>query len=126
MNQSNTHLLDLPNEILLIIFKKLDNLHVLHSLVGINNERLHRLTQEETFSNILTFTPTFANNTKAMDRFCIDILPQIHLNVKRFVVDVVSMERILLAADYPKLTELELFNFQRDSSLQYFTSKNMS
>ncbi|CAM4967806.1 unnamed protein product [Rotaria socialis] len=30
------------------------------------------------------------------------------------------MERILLATDYPNLTELKIFNFQRDSSLRYF------
>ncbi|CAF3189410.1 unnamed protein product [Rotaria sp. Silwood2] len=34
------------------------------------------------------------------------------------------MERILLATPYPNLTELKLFNFQRDSSLHYFTDNS--
>ena len=126
MDRSSIHLLDLPDEILLILFKKLDNVDVLHSLIGINHQRLDRLTREKTFSNFLSFTSTFANNTEAMDRFCIDIEPRIHLNVKRIVVEAAFMERIILAADYPYLTELKLSNFQRDTSLDYFTSMNMS
>jgi hypothetical protein len=37
MNQSNTGLLDLPNEILTISLKKLKNVDVLYSLLDINN-----------------------------------------------------------------------------------------
>jgi hypothetical protein len=33
------------------------------------------------------------------------------------------MERILLAADYPNLTKLKLFNFEQKVALNYFTSK---
>ena len=40
MNQCNINLLDLPNEILLIILKKLDNMDVLYSLLDVDNQRL--------------------------------------------------------------------------------------
>jgi len=55
MNQSNVGLLDLPNEILLIILKKLNNMHVLYSLLAVDNQRLDILAQENTFTNTLNF-----------------------------------------------------------------------
>jgi hypothetical protein len=33
------------------------------------------------------------------------------------------MERILLATDYPNLTELKIFHFQQEIALNYFKSK---
>jgi hypothetical protein len=126
MSRSDVHLLDLPDEILLIILKKLNNIDVLYSLLNINNERLNILAQEKTFSNTLNFVSTdniSSINLCKLDRFCIDILPRIHYNVKCFILEPISMERILLAADYPNLTELKLFNFKREIALPYFTSK---
>jgi hypothetical protein len=124
MNRFNVHLLDLPNEMLFYILNKLDNVDVLYSLFGINNERLDSITRKKTFSNILNLTSTI-NNTAILDRFCNYILPRIYSNVKCLIVEPVSMERILLATHYPNLTELKLFNFQRDSSLHYFTGKKV-
>ena len=40
MNKHNVHLLDLPNEIEFLILFKLDNINVLYSSMGINNQRL--------------------------------------------------------------------------------------
>ncbi|CAF3225867.1 unnamed protein product, partial [Rotaria sp. Silwood2] len=53
MNHSNINLLDLPNEILLIILKKLHNMDVLSSLLGVDNQRLDIILQENTFTNNL-------------------------------------------------------------------------
>ena len=51
MNQYKVNLLDLPNEILLIILKKLDNMDVLYSLFDLNNERLAtRRTRHEYYA----------------------------------------------------------------------------
>ncbi|CAF4814302.1 unnamed protein product, partial [Rotaria socialis] len=47
MNRSNVHLLDLPNEILLTILRKLNNMDVLYSLLDINNGRLDIIMQEK-------------------------------------------------------------------------------
>ncbi|CAF5058544.1 unnamed protein product, partial [Rotaria sp. Silwood1] len=55
MNQYKINLLDLPNEILLIILKKLDNMDVLYSLFDLNNKRLDKIIEENTFTNNLNF-----------------------------------------------------------------------
>lgn len=126
MNRSNVHLLDLPNEILFIIFKKLDNVDVLYSFFNINNERLDNIIREQTFSNTLNFVSSTCNGItidSILDRFCNYILPRIHYNVKCLIVESAFLETILLATHYPSLTELKLFNFERDNSLRYFTSK---
>ncbi|CAF2503244.1 unnamed protein product [Rotaria sp. Silwood2] len=109
MNRSNAHLLDLPDEILLIILNKLNNIDVVYSLLDINNGRLNVLAQENTFTNILKFISI--DDICLIDRFCTDILPIIHHNVKCFIFDPVIMERILLATKYPNLSELKIFHF---------------
>jgi hypothetical protein len=121
MNRSSVHLLNLPNEILLIILKKLNNIDVLFSLWNINNERLRILASEETFSNVLNFVSI--DNICSIDRFCIDILPGIHQNVKYLILKPVLMERILLATNYPNLTRLKIYYFKKEIISRYFTSK---
>jgi hypothetical protein len=65
MNRSSVHLLDLPNEMLFNILNKLDNVDVLYSLLGINNEQLDSITRQKTFSNILIlFASTIHNTTR--------------------------------------------------------------
>ena len=81
MNQSEIQLLDLPNEILLIILKKLDNIDALYSLFGINNERLDILLEDDVFTNTLNFVSTVDH--LVLDRFCISRLPRIFHNVKK-------------------------------------------
>ncbi|CAF0798981.1 unnamed protein product [Adineta steineri] len=122
MNRSNIHLLDLPDEILLIILKKLNNIDVLYSLFDINNGRLDILAQGITFTDILKFISI--DNIPIIDRFCIDILPRINHNVKCFAFDPVFMERILLATDYPNLTKLTIIHFQKAIALNYFTDES--
>ncbi|CAF3947411.1 unnamed protein product, partial [Rotaria sordida] len=121
------HLLDLPNEMLFNILKKLENVDILYSFFGINNERLEKIIEDEFFSNSLNIASITENSTTIdaiFDRFCDYILPRIYFNVKCFIVEPEFMERILLANPYPNLTELKLFNFQRDSSLHYFTDNS--
>jgi hypothetical protein len=121
MSRSNINLLDLPDEVLLIILRKLSNIDVLYSLLDINNGRLDMLVREKTFSNTLNFV--FIDNNSLLDRFSTDILPRIHHNVRYFILEPVFMERILLATVYPNLTELKLFNFDQQIVLKYFTGK---
>ena len=123
MNRSNVHLLDLSDEILLIILNKLSNIDVLYSLLDINTGRLNILAQENTFTNILKFVSI--DDISLIYRFCSHILPRIHHNVKCFIFDPVLMEPILLATDYPNLTELNIFHFQQETALNYFTSKHL-
>jgi hypothetical protein len=123
MNRSSVHLLNLPDEILLIILKKLNNIHVLYSLLDINNGRLNILAQGNTFTNILNFVSI--DNNSLIDRFCSYILPRIHHNVKCFILDPVLMIPILFATDYPNLTKLVIFHFQQEIALNYFISKHL-
>ncbi|CAF0915593.1 unnamed protein product [Rotaria sordida] len=41
-----------------------------------------------------------------LDRFCSFILPKIHHNIQSLLVELSSMERILLVCDYPKFHKL--------------------
>ena len=121
MSRSNVLLLDLSDELLLIILRKLGNIDVLYSLMNINNERLDMLAREKTFSSTLNFV--CINNISLINRFSTDILPRISDNVKYFILEPALMECILLATVYPNLTELKLFNFDRQIALKYFTGK---
>ncbi|CAF4377293.1 unnamed protein product [Rotaria magnacalcarata] len=78
MNQLEIHLLDLPNEILIIILKKLDNIDVLYSLFGINNRRLHTLVQQDVFTNILNFIRISAITDSKLGRYWNNILSPVH------------------------------------------------
>jgi len=123
MNRSKVHLLDLPDEILLMILKKLNNVDVLYSLLDINNGRLNIVAQENTFTNILKFVSI--DDISIFDRFCIDILPRIHCKVKCFILNSFFMNRFLLATDYPNLTELKIFHFKQKHALNNLTSKHL-
>jgi len=123
MNRSNIELLDLPNEILLIILNKLDNIDVLYSLFGINNERLDSLVKDDVFTNILNFVRISSITDMKLDRFCTSILPQIHYSIKKLILDTTSMKNILLVCNYPNLTSLELFNFGEEIVSRYFMGK---
>jgi len=132
MNQSNVSFLDLPNEILLMILKKLDNMDVLYSLLDVHNQRLDMIVQEKTFTKSLSFVLTTSTDDilsipdAIIDRFCIKILPKIDYNVTCLVLESESMERILLAAKYPNLVELKLFNFLDKVASRYFTGKQLA
>ena len=59
MYSSNVGFLDLPNEILFLILKKLDNMDVLYSLTNVNNQRLDVIVQVEAFTHTLNLTFVF-------------------------------------------------------------------
>ncbi|CAF1398576.1 unnamed protein product [Rotaria sordida] len=129
MHQSNVNLLDLPNKILLTIFKILNNIDILYSLFDIDNQRLDMILQEKTFTTSLNFVFTTSYGwvssiaDSIIDRFCISILPKINYDIKSLTLESESMERILRVADYPNLTELKPYNVNNHIISQYFTSK---
>jgi hypothetical protein len=113
-----------------LFWKKNYNTNVLYSLLGITNQWLDIIAQEQIFTNVLNFV-SISQSTDEMssiadsvlDRFCTYILPKIHNNVKSLILESVSMECILLAAYYPNLTELQLSNFNKQIFSRYFMGK---
>jgi hypothetical protein len=105
---------------------------VLYSLLDVGNQRLDMIVQEKTFTKTLNFVVTtsfddiLSITDSILDRFCINILPKINLNVKSLILESGSMERVLLVADYPNLVELKLFNFNDKIVLRYFTGNKSS
>jgi hypothetical protein len=113
MEQSIVEILDLPDEMLLTIANKLRSVDVLYSLVSVN-ERLDKLVRDTVFTHFLDLVATSSNDCTCsmsnvmLDRFCLHILPRIHNDVESLFLESLSMERILLAGDYPKLHTLTL------------------
>ena len=80
MNKSIVGIADLPDELLLIIFNKLNPIDILYALVGVN-QKLDKAASDIHFIrsiNLMINSSNEENNslTHAMlDRFCVKILP---------------------------------------------------
>ncbi len=130
-NNDHRNLLDLPNEILFIIFNKLHMVDVLYSLVNINErfdqlvlDPLHIRHLDMTMMTVKSvFNYNFSIDNQVLDRICIDIIPRIRHQVKKLTVEQHSMKRVLLTANYPELYSLSLIGFQEDVLFEYLTSK---
>jgi hypothetical protein len=102
MDYPYIRLTDLPNEILMIIFRKLNNLAVLYSLQGVS-ERLNRIVHDPIFTVHLSFVGWSSNNyinqfcrDMVLNRFCLQILPDIHAKIKSLNLEPSSVKHILL------------------------------
>ena len=133
MNNSNKNplnILDLPDEILLIILKKLNMVDVFYSLGGVN-QQFDRLVFDPVYiydldmTNIMTMNSVYDQtpsvNSQALFRICDKILPRIHHQIHKLTIDQYSMKEILVATDYPQLSSLSLINFRKRILLQYLT-----
>jgi hypothetical protein len=58
-----------------------------------------------------------------LDQFCLQILPDISINIKWFYLESSSVKRILNAADYPNLYGLGLYNMKEKIARRLFTGK---
>lgn len=127
-NKNHLHLLDLPDEILLIIFQKLNKIDVLSSFVNVN-QRFRRLVLDSLYIRDLDMTSnTMLNShktssivTQILSRICSNTIPKIHDQVHKLIVEEYSMKQILRAANYPQLYSLSLLNFQEKTLHQYLT-----
>ena len=129
MEYSCIGLNNLPDEILMIIFIKLNNLDVLYSLQGVN-QRINRFIQDRVFTTRLTFVKWLSDNfldlicfDMILDRFCLQILPSIHHKIQWLDLESSSMKYVLHAADYPNLHTLGLYNINEESARCLFTGK---
>ncbi len=132
MQNSCVELKDLPDEILLIIFKKLNNLEVLYSFQGVN-EQLNKIIHDPIFTSHLNFLQWSSNkfinkfsSDVILDRFCLQILPEISMKIKWFDLESSSMKHILCAADYPNLYGIGLYNIEQETARCLFTGKEIS
>jgi len=124
-------ILDLPNEILLIIFNKLNTIDIFYSIIDVN-ERFYRLIlnspnvqdlQMTTTMNVDTcYEQTSPIDTKLLSRICKNILPEIHHQVYKLTIDQSSMKAILHAANYPQLYSLSIIDIQEELLHDYLTS----
>ncbi|CAM4754814.1 unnamed protein product [Rotaria magnacalcarata] len=117
---------DLPNEILMIILKNLHTIDVLYSLVGVD-KRLNAFVNDSIFTKYLTLmssSPTglsYSFTDKILDRFCDEILPEIHHKIEWLNVAPPSIERILVSTNYPNLHGLGLYDLSSDTAMDLFT-----
>ena len=116
MEDHNVHLLDLPDELLLLIMKKLKPNDILYSLLDVN-KRIDRIASSISDTYLINFTSTSNGehecmNHEVFDRFCLNIMPRICHNVRMLILDHWSMERVLLACEYPFLQRIVFSCFQ--------------
>ena len=119
--------MNLPDELLLIILKKLDNVDVLDALMG-SNFRLDRIIRDSCFTteiNLINSNDDERSGQREtlIDRFCLDILPTISQQIRSLKVRSTSMERVLLAADYSNLSQLDIF-ISNDEALRHFNGES--
>ncbi|CAF1446462.1 unnamed protein product [Adineta ricciae] len=125
MNDSSFNIVNLCDEILLTIYNKLDNMDVLYSLIGVNG-KLDRLARDITFTQCVDLSRIFSNEknnlrkNSIIDRFCFDVLPQIHDHIQSLTLDALLIDRILHLASYPKLHQLTLLNVQFEMASRIF------
>ena len=129
MSKSSVGLNDLPDELLLHIFRKLNYVDLLHSLQNVN-QRLNRIIHEPIFTTQLDFVQwlphkyiNLLSSQIMLNRFCSQILPDIHENVKYLDLESSSMRDVLCAAKYPNLHTLGLYNINEESVRSLFTGK---
>ncbi|CAF1465152.1 unnamed protein product [Rotaria sordida] len=125
MEDSSIELNELPDEILIIILKKLFNTEVLYSLIDVN-KRLNTIVHDPIFTSHLTLMRCFSDDSiyplpdSILDRFCSQILSSIHHKIKWLNLESSSMKRILRATNYPNLYGLGLYNIEAETALSLF------
>jgi hypothetical protein len=87
------------------------------------NTRLDNIIRDSVFTSRLTFMSYSSNDLvcplpdTTLDRFCLQILSQIHHKIECLNLEPLSMDRILLGAEYSNLCELGLYNIQEETAI---------
>jgi len=130
-NNKHLNILDLPNEILLIIFNKLNMVDVLYSLVNVT-QRLDQFILDPLYIHSLDMTSMtmkswldriYSIDNQVLDKICKNILPRIHHQVNGLIVEQHSMEHVIATINYPQLYSLSLIDFQEEILLNYLLGK---
>ena len=131
MENTTPGLLKLPDEILVIIFNKLSSIDVLYSLLN-STQRLDHIARSIDYAKSINFSVELSNgqltaiDPNKLHRFCVELLPQIHHRIQTLTLEPSSIERILLAAQFPNLDTIVLAGFSADMLLHHFKSKSIS
>jgi hypothetical protein len=130
-NNKHLNILDLPNEILLIIFNKLNVVDLLYSLVNVT-QRFDQLILDPFYIHSLDMTSMkmksyferiYSIDNQVLSRICQNILPRIHHQLNELIVEQHSMELVIHTINYPKLYSLSLIDFQEEILLNYLIGK---
>jgi len=125
LSKNDMNILDLPDEMLFAIFKKMNMVDVFYSLVDVN-QRFHRLVLDSLYISHLNLTNQTLLNEKSptanqiLDRICEKILRRIHHKINKLTVQPLSM-KCILPINYPQLHSLFLVNFKQKILLQHLT-----
>ncbi|CAF3611925.1 unnamed protein product, partial [Rotaria sp. Silwood2] len=93
------------------------------------NKRLNRILYDSYFTNDLPLLKSYSNGKtyplpdSILDRFCLQILPEIRHKINWLHLEPSSMEHILLATNYPNLYGLCLYGIEKDTAEHLFLSK---
>ena len=119
-------MMNLPDELILAICSQLDTIDVLYSFIGLN-ERFTRLAHDQIFTKSIELIKrngdekTRPLSDLVLDRFCRQILPEIHTLVESVSVELSTAERCLSVGHYPKLRTLILVNIDEKFAARHFT-----
>jgi hypothetical protein len=127
LNHNDINILDLPDEMLLAIFNKLNTTDMLYSLVDVN-QRFDRLVLDSLVIHHLKFVikrddiHSSAVEVEILSRICSEILPRVNEKITKLTLGSDSMERVINAVDYPLLHSLSLVNYQPEILLRHLSS----
>ncbi|CAF1436922.1 unnamed protein product [Adineta ricciae] len=132
-NSSSLNFLDLPNEILLLIFNKLNTVDVFYSLIDINDRFNQLLFSSLDISHLDMTTMSmesyydcaFSIDDALLARIYKELSPRIPHELTQLIVEENSMEYILKNTTCPKLHSLSLVNFQEETLLQSLTGNSI-
>ncbi|CAM4868756.1 unnamed protein product [Rotaria socialis] len=115
-----TSIVQLPNEILLYIFNKLNVIDVFYSLVGVNQRFDQLIFDFLDIDNIPSiFHQKYINGKSQhdyiLDKICLKILPRINTKIRKLTIDPYSLKRMVNAIDFPQLYSLSLLGYQIDT-----------
>ncbi|CAF3405774.1 unnamed protein product [Rotaria socialis] len=133
MERSLLGLNDLPDKVLIIILKNLSQLEAISTFIDVN-KRLKTIVCDSIFTDHLTLMRCLSDKfcrpifdpllDPMLDRFCLQILPEIHRHIKWLNLESSSMERILGATNYPNLYGLGLYNMDTEIARSLFTEES--
>jgi hypothetical protein len=125
MVQQTVEFLDLPDEILLMIFKNLPNIYILYSFEGVN-KRLDAIAVSMARTRCICLKEFIDNDgCSILDRFCSQIFSRICDNIRAFSIETSIMERVLLSNKYPNLFYLGITDFCPETTLNYLSGMNI-